>query len=219
MTRDEVIDWLERRGSKKNREGMARYGIPSERAFGVTMATMRVLAKRIGRDHELAARLWASGWHEARIMAAFIEEPALVTRAQMNAWAADFNSWALCDSVCMNLFDQVAFAYELAAKWSKARTEFVRRAGYALMASLAGHDRRAPDSRFLPFLPLIEEAGGDDRNFVKKGASWALRRIATRSPRLRVASLGLARRMAKSALPAARWIGRDASKYLDKERK
>ena len=219
MRPEEVVDWLRKAGSQKNRDGMARYAIPSTNAFGVPMATMQALAKKIGRDHKLAADLWKSGWYEARTVAALVDDPKLVTKAQMNAWANAFDSWAICDSVCFMLFDRVPFAYERAAAWSASPKEFVRRAGYALMASLAGHDKAAPDSKFLAFLPLIERAGDDERNFVKKGVSWALRRIGTRSPAMKKAALQVAKRMAKSAEPAARWIGKDALNYFTKARK
>jgi 3-methyladenine DNA glycosylase AlkD len=132
----------------------------------------------------------------------------------MNAWAADFDNWAICDTVCFHLFDRTPLAWEKAPMWSRSPREFVKRAGFALMASLAGHDKATPDARFLELLPLIEKGAGDDRNFVKKGVSWALRRIGRRSPRLHEAALAAARRLAASAEAACRWVGRDAAREL-----
>ena len=195
---------------------MKRYGLPSERAFGMPMGKMQAFAKRVGKDHALAQQLWASGWYEARMVAAYIDEPDKVTRRQMDAWARDFDNWGTCDTVCFVLFDRVPFAYEKVPKWAASKDEFVKRAAFALMASLAGHDKQAPDQKFRELLPLIEEGATDERNFVKKGVSWALRRTGTRSPALRKACIALAKKLAASDNAAARWVGKDGLRDLER---
>ena len=211
---DDVLAWLKRKGSRRTVEGMARYGLPSDRAFGVPVGVMRAEAKRIGRDHELALALWKTGWFEARMMAAFLGDPELLTKAQMNAWARDFADWGICDTACFHLFDRSQFAYERATAWAKSPREFVKRGGFALMASLALHDKAAADAKFLALLPLVETGAVDDRNFVKKGVNWALRGIGKRNPALRKAAVEVARRLAASPDPAPRWVGKDALRGL-----
>jgi 3-methyladenine DNA glycosylase AlkD len=214
MTPAEVLKWLERRGTRRNVEGMARYGIRARRVFGVSMGTMLTFRKRLGANHELSLALWETGWYEARLVAALVGDPTRVTRRQMNAWAAGFETWADCDTVCFHLFDKTPFAWEKARQWSTARGEFVKRAAFALMASLALHDKSAPDARFLPFLPLIERGARDERNFVKKGVSWALRGIGRRSRALNTAALRVAKRLAASPEGPCRWVGNDARREL-----
>jgi 3-methyladenine DNA glycosylase AlkD len=167
---------------------------------------------------ELAAALWQTGWYEARMMAAFVDEPDRVTAAQMDRWARDFDNWAICDTMCMHLFDRTPHAWRKVEQWSGRRDEFVKRAAFALLASIALHDKRAGDEPFLKSLALIERAASDERNFVKKGVSWALRGIGRRNPRLREEALDLARRLAASSDPAARWVGKDAVRDLTKVR-
>lgn len=205
-----MLAWLARRGTKKNRDGMARYGIVAPKAFGVSMGTMRALVKRTQRNHALALALWASGWHEARALASFLDEPGRVTPEQMNAWAKSFNNWADCDAACVHLFDKTPHAFAKVAQWSKRREEFVRRGAFALLAALALHDRKAPDATFLRCLPLIEDAASDDRNFVKKGVNWALRAVGERNSALNAPAVKLAERLANSDERSARWIGKDA---------
>jgi 3-methyladenine DNA glycosylase AlkD len=214
MDRDDVLAWLERRGTRANVRGMARYGIVARKAVGVSMGTMQTLQKRIGTDHDLAVKLWESGWHEARLLAAMVGDPARVTRREMNAWAADFENWADCDTVCFKLWDRTPLAWEKARQWATSPRELVKRAGFALMACLALHDKAAPDRPFLAFLPLIEKGARDERNFVKKGVSWALRSIGRRNRALHTAALALARRLAGSENGAPRWVGRDAAREL-----
>jgi len=219
--RDEVqsaLTWLKRHSTKATRDGMARYGIPSDNAFGVTMANLKVLAKQLGQDHELAAALWETGWYEARMLTSFVDEPALVTPAQMDRWCRDFDNWGICDTVCFKLFDQAPHAWSRVPKWAKQRGEFQKRAGFALLASLAGHDKSATDAQFIDGLRLIEEGAADDRDLVRKGVSWALRRIGTRNKKLRDASLAVARRLAASDDPSARWVGKDAVRDLTRAR-
>lgn len=210
----EVLASLERRGTKRTRDGMARYGIQAEKAFGVSVATIQQIARSIGRDHDLAIRLWKTGWYEARMLCAFVDDPTLVTRAQMDSWARDFDNWAICDTVCFHLFDRTPHAWVKVAQWSKRRDEFVKRAAFALLAGLALHDKRAPDEPFLRSLAFIENASSDERNFVKKGVSWALRVVGRRNQALNEAAVETARRLTASAEPTARWVGKGALREL-----
>lgn len=193
---------------------MARFGINRHKALGISIPTLRAMAKRIGRDHALARQLWASGIHEARILASIIDEPDKVTSRQMERWVRDFDSWDVCDQCCGNLFDKTPFAYRKAAAWSRRREEFVKRAGFALMAALAVHDKETGDAAFVKFLRLIERAAADDRNFVKKAANWALRQIGKRNGQLRRDAIKTAREIQKIDSRAARWIAADALREL-----
>jgi 3-methyladenine DNA glycosylase AlkD len=214
VNKSEVMQWLERQGTRRTVEEMARYGIEAERAFGVPMGTLLSLSKRLGKDHDLSLALWNSGWYEARLLAALVGDPERVTRRQMNAWAAGFENWADCDTVCFKLFDRTPFAWEKARQWAKSPREFVKRGGFALMACLALHDKAAPDQSFIEFLPLIEKGARDDRNFVKKSVSWALRSIGRRNLPLNAAGLEVAKRLALSEAAACRWVGKDALREL-----
>lgn len=211
-----VLKWLERRGTKRNREGMARFGIVAPKVFGVSVSDLRVYAKTLGRDHALALALWKTGWYEARMLAAFVDEPARVTPAQMDRWAKDFDNWAVCDHNCFHLFDKTPHAYAKVPAWARSKDEFVKRAAFALVASLALHDKKADDAKFATFLPLIERASVDERNFVKKGVSWALRGIGHRNPKMRAEALDVARRLAASDVPSSRWVGKDAIRDLSR---
>ena len=213
-TAREALAWLERHGSRHTLDGMARYGIQAKRAFGVPMGTLLILKKQIGTDHALSLALWETGWYEARLLAALVGDPERVTRRQMNAWAAGFENWADCDTVCFKLFDRTPFAAEMARRWSHSPREFVKRGGFSLMACIALHDKTAADTVFLEFLPLIEKGAHDERNFVKKAVSWALRAIGQRSRALNEAALSLSRRLALSEEPPCRWIGKDAAREL-----
>ncbi len=214
MTRAEVMGWLERQGTQRAVAGMARYGIEAKHAFGVPMGKLLLLKKRLGTDHALAMALWESGWYEARLLAALVGDPARVTARQMNAWAASFENWADCDTVCFKLWDRSPFAWQKAREWAVSPRELVKRGGFVLMACLALHDKVTPDERFLAFLPLIEKGAGDERNLVKKGVSWALRSIGRRSLTLNAAALEVARRLALSEAAAPRWVGKDAFREL-----
>jgi 3-methyladenine DNA glycosylase AlkD len=204
-----ILTWLKRRSSAQNREGMARFGLDSKNALGVSVADIRSLAKRVGRNHDLALALWSTGVYEARMLTAFVDEPSRVTAGQMDRWCRDFDSWGICDGLCFHLFDKTPHAWRKIAKWSDARAEFVKRASFALLASVALHDKRAPDKLFLESFSLIQRAATDDRNFVKKAVSWALRAIGKRNAKLNAAAIKLARRFAASENPATRWIGKD----------
>ena len=210
----ESLAWLERRGTKRNRDAMLRYGIIAPKAFGVSVGDIKQLSKRLGSDHELALALWDTGWYEARMLAPFVDEPEKVTAAQMNQWARDFDNWAVCDHACFHLFDRTPHAWRKIEQWSVRRDEFVKRAAFALLASVALHDKRAVDEPFLDSLALIERAAPDERNFVKKGVSWALRLVGRRNRALNAASVETARRLIDSPHDAARWIGRDALREL-----
>jgi 3-methyladenine DNA glycosylase AlkD len=209
-----ILKELRSLGSEKYRAGQARFGINTTCAYGVSIANLRPIARRLKRDHDLAAALWASGVHEARILAAFVDEPAKVTPDQMDAWVAEFDSWDLCDQVCGTLFDRTPFAEAKIKQWAKDEREFVRRAAFALMAMYTVHAKGVPDERFLKFLPLIERHASDPRNFVKKAVNWALRQIGKRSLSLHAPALALAEKLAASSDRSTRWIGNDAAKEL-----
>jgi 3-methyladenine DNA glycosylase AlkD len=210
MNATEAVAWLKSHGTRRTREGMARYAIPSDRAFGVTVSDIRVLAKRIGPDHGLATAIWDTGWYEARMLTAFVAEPARVTAAQMDRWARDFDNWAICDTLCFHLFDRTPHAWGKVEQWSRRREEFVKRAAFATLWGLTVHDKDAADGLFARGLRLIEREASDERNFVKKAVNMALRAIGKRKPTLRVAAQAVARRLADSPEPAARWVGKDA---------
>jgi len=211
----EALDTLKKKGTKKTREGMARFAIPSDRAFGVSMKDVQSIAKSLGRSHDLAAALWDTGWYEARMLCAYVEEPERVTPAQMDRWCRDFDNWAVCDTLCFALFDRTPHAWRKVDQWSKKRGEFEKRAAFALLASIALHDKQGEDAPFLRALPLIENAATDERNFVKKAVNWALRAIGGRkSPALKQAALATSRRLAESSDATARWIGKDALRQL-----
>jgi len=183
-------------------------------ALAWLVSAIQRLAKRMGRDHDLAAALWETGWYEARMLAAYVDDPALVTPAQMDRWARDFDNWGICDTLCFVLFDRTPHAWRKVDQWSRRRDEFVKRAAFALLASLALHDKRAGDEPFLRSLALVERASSDERNFVKKGVSWALRAVGRRDQALNAAAVEVARRLSESPEAAARWVGKDALREL-----
>lgn len=191
-----------------------RYGIRTPNAFGVPVGTIQQLAKRLGPDHDLALRLWETGWYEARLLTAFIDEPERVTAAQMDRWARDFDNWGVVDTLCFKLFDRTPHAWKKVDQWSTRRKEFVKRGAFALLASLALHDKATSNAPFVRSLRLIERAATDDRNFVKKGVSWALRAVGRRNRELNAAATDLARRLVESPDRSAQWIGKDALKEL-----
>ncbi len=215
-----VLAELKRSGSASYKDDMfKRYGIVTKApAYGVTVATLRAMAKRIGKDHALAEALWASGVHDARMLATMIDDPADVTPAQMERWVKDMDNWGIVDTACFHYWDRTPFAHKQIAKWSKAKDEFVKRAAFALLASCAVH-KQGTDADFLRGLELIEREAHDGRNFVKKGASWALRAIGGRkTPKLRTAAREAAKRLAASDDPSERWIGKDAMRAFAKAR-
>lgn len=193
---------------------MARFGIDTGRAVGVTVTELRRFARDLGHDHELAAALWASGVHEARLLASLVDEPAMVSEAQMEAWVADLDSWDVCDGVCGNLFDRTPFALDKAVEWSSREPEFQKRAAFALMASAALHRRDLPDAAFASLLPVIRAQTTDERNYVKKAVSWALRQIGKRSSGLNPLAIRTAEQIERIDSRAARWVARDALREL-----
>jgi 3-methyladenine DNA glycosylase AlkD len=210
-----VLASLERLGSKKFRAEMpTRYGIHTDKAFGVMMRDMQKIAKSIGIDHDLALALWETGWYEARMVASMIDDPMQVTAAQMDRWCKTFDNWAICDTVCFKLFDRVPHAWKKVAQWSGKRDEFVKRAAFVLLWSLALHDKRSGNEPFIRGLALIEGAPTDDRNFVKKSVNMALRAVGRRNRALNAAAAAVAQRLSESQDATARWIGRDALKEL-----
>jgi 3-methyladenine DNA glycosylase AlkD len=214
-----LLGELERSGSSKFRADMsARYGIVTkDPAFGTPMAKIKLIAKSVGHDHALAEALWKTGVYEARMLASLVAEPERVTPAQMNRWAKAFDNWAVVDTLCFNLFDRTPHAFAQIATWAQQKDEFVKRAAFALLASVALHGH-GTEQDLLRALPLIERAAGDERNFVKKGVSWALRAIGLqKSPKLRAEARALAQRLAKSEEPAARWTGKDALREFAKK--
>jgi 3-methyladenine DNA glycosylase AlkD len=194
--------------------GMARFGIDPRNTYGVSMPNLRRMAKQIGENHALALRLWGSGIHEARILACLVDSPAAIGEEQMESWVTDFDSWDVCDQCCSNLFDKTGFAYRKATQWSRRKEEFVKRAGFVLMATLAVHDREAKDEAFDKFLPIIKRGSTDERNFVKKAVNWALRQIGKRNLYLNRRAMETARAIQVIDSRAARWIGADALREL-----
>jgi 3-methyladenine DNA glycosylase AlkD len=209
-----AVAWLKAHGDPAVKAGLARYGLPTEKAFGLSVATLKGYAKTLGRDHDLATALWKTGWTDARMLAALVGEPAKVTPAEMDAWCRNFDSWGIVDTVCFTLWDRSPHAWPKAKQWVKRQPEFEKRAGFVLMACLAAHDKTASDAAFLPFLPLIEKGASDDRNFVKKGVSWALRHIGHRSVKLHAAAIKTATRLSMSEDRTQRWVGKDALRDL-----
>ena len=214
MTSDQVIADLKQHANAQAAEGMARFGIRPAHALGISIPTLRKMAKEIGRNHALAVALWDSGIHEARILASMIAEPQLVSVELMEEWVNDFDAWDVCDLVCGNLFDQTPYAYQKATAWCQQEKEFVRRAGFVLMAELAVHDKHAQDEAFVQFFPLIKRYAGDERNFVKKAVNWALRQIGKRNSHLRTLALECAYEIQHMDSKTARWVARDALKEL-----
>jgi len=214
-----VVASLKRSGKKSVRDGMARYAIPADKAFGVSVGDLQKLARRLrgpdaGRNHELAAGLWETGWYEARILACYVDDPKCVTPAQMDRWCRDFDNWAICDTACFALFDRTPHAWRKVKAWSSRQGEFAKRAAFALLWGLTVHDREADDEPFAEGLILVERAASDERHFVKKAVNMALRAVGKRSPALNAASLAVAQRLAASSNAAPRWVGKDALREL-----
>jgi 3-methyladenine DNA glycosylase AlkD len=200
---------------RRSLAGMAHYGIDvSDALGGIGVPALRQLARRAGRDQALAEALWTTGIHEARILASLTGDPATITRSVMDRWVRDFRSWDVCDACCCNLFDRSPYAWQKVRKWAPDKREFVRRAAFATLASIAVHDKTAPDQFFLDAMPLIEQHAFDERNFVRKAVNWALRNIGKRNARLRPATIACALRIRAQGTKAARWIAADALREL-----
>ncbi len=214
MDRDAIMARLQALADPEGREGMARFGIGTDRALGIRVPELRRLAREIGHDHRLAQELWDTRVHEARILASMVDDPATVTEVQMEAWVRDHDSWDVCDHVCGNLFDRTPYAFEKAVALSVREEEFVKRAAFALIAYLAVHDKEADDAVFVAFLPLIEGEEADGRNYVKKAVNWALRQLGKRSRNLNSEAIAVAERIHDIESPAARWVASDALREL-----
>ena len=193
---------------------MARFGIVGKNRLGLSVPAMRAIARTLGRDHTLALALWETGIPDARIVASMVADPKLLTSRQMDSWVKGFASWDVCDQTCLNAFSKSPLAWRKVAVWAQRKDEFVRRAAFALLATLAVHDKQAPDQDFITALALVEDSSGDDRNFVKKAVNWALRNIGKRNPALRSAAIESALRIQQQGGRSARWIAADALREL-----
>ena len=214
MQYDDILKKLKSLSDPKAVEGMARFGINPENTFGVSIPNLRKMAKETGRDRALAQQLWASGIHEARILASMVDNPKMVTEEQLERWVKDFDSWDVCDQCCMNLFEKTKFAYQKAVEWSSNDKEFIKRTGFVLMARLAVSDKKADDKQFEPFLPIIKRESTDNRNFVKKAVNWALRQIGKRNLNLNGKAIETAEEIQEIDSKSARWIASDALREL-----
>ena len=218
MEVEEVLNLLRKKASPRNVRGMARFGMSAQGRLGVSVPEMRRIARLAGKDHRLALALWKTEIAEARIVASMVAEPDKVTARQMETWVVGIDSWDICDQVCGNLWDKTPLAWGKLRAWTRREEEFVRRAGFALIAYLAWHDKQAADARFVAVLPLIRRGAVDERNFVKKAVSWALRNIGKRNPALRREALSLATSLRNSEDRPARWVGADALRDLARPR-
>lgn len=214
MTLSEVLNDLKSRENSKSREGMSRFGINPEKAFGISVKYLRELGKKIGKNHKLVLELWETGFHEARILATIIDEPNKASKSQFNKWINDVNSWDLCDQLCNNLLVKTVYAYDLAFEWSKSKTEFKKRAGFTLFAVIAVHWKHLEDLDFIKVFPRIIDEATDDRNFVKKAVNWALRQIGKRNSNLNKLAVETAEVLTSSENKSAKWIGKNALKEL-----
>jgi len=218
MEYEQVMKKLKSMENKKNKEGMARFGIKGKNILGIPNPKVRAVAKEIGKNHKLAQKLWASEIHEARMLAAFIDEPEKVTEKQMERWVKNFDSWGICDCCCMHLFDKTPYAYKKAVEWSKRKEEFVKRAAFAMMAALSVHDKKAKDKQFEKFFPILIRESTDERNFVKKAVNWALRQIGKRNKTLNKKAIKIGKEIKKKDSKSARWIASDALRELESEK-
>ncbi len=214
MQYSQIINELKTLCNPKAVEGMARFGINPENTYGVSIPNLRNMAKNIGVNHTLAQQLWASGIHEARILASMVDSPEMVTEEQIERWVMDFDSWDVCDQCCMNLLEKTKFAYQKAVEWSSNDNEFIKRAGFVLMARLAVSDKKAGDQQFEPFLLIIKREAGDNRNFVKKAVNWALRQIGKRNLNLNKRVIETAEEIQGMDFTSAKWIASDAIREL-----
>jgi 3-methyladenine DNA glycosylase AlkD len=210
-----VLTSLKRVADKRVLADMSgRYGVYTTKAFGVSMSNIQKVARPLGQNHELAAALWETEWYEARMLTSFVDDPALVSSAQMDRWCADFDNWGICDTLCFNLFDRTPHAWRKVDQWCKQEEEFIKRAGFALLWSLTVHDKVATDEQFVHGLVLILRAANDERHFVKKAVNMALRAVGKRNQKLNAAAIAIARRLAESKSDSSRWVGKDALREL-----
>jgi len=214
---NDLVAELRALANPANVEGMARFGISRNGTLGISVTALRRIARGIEPDHALAAALWASGIHEARMLATIVEVPARVTSHQADAWARDLDSWDVCDGFAFDLMSRTPLRWTKPATWARSKHEFVRRAAFSLIAGLAAHDREAADAQFIALLPLVREHAIDDRNFVKKAVNWALRQIGKRNMALNRQAVAIAKELRASESRSARWIGADALRELTSE--
>ena len=217
MTREKVLEKLKSLAKLDQLDAMAKFGLTKDNRLGVSIPNLRSMAKEIGKDHPLALELWDTGIPDAGMLAAMIDEPEKVSENQMEKWVQDFQSWDVCDQVCMNLFEKTAFALKKITEWAEREEEFVKRAAFSLIACLAWHDKEAADRKFLGMLPVIKRGATDERNYVKKAVSWSLRHIGKRNPDLNRAAIHTAREIKQLDSRAARWIASDAIRELESE--
>jgi len=214
MKYSEVLEELKSLSDPEAIAGMARFGINPENTYGVSIPKLRDIAKRVGKDHMLAEQLWASGIHEARILACMIDDPRMVTEEQLDRWVKDFDSWDVCDQCCGKLLDKTRFSYQKAIVWSRRSEEFVKRAGFVLMTQLCVHEKKADDGHFEQFFPIIKREATDGRNFVKKAVNWALRQIGKRNRSLNRIAIEVTKEIGQIDSRAAKWIAADALREL-----
>jgi len=218
MNYDEVIKQLRSMGDPKNIEGMGRFGIKTENNLGNSVTTLRNFAKKIGKNHDLAVKLWDSGIRDARMVAACIEDPTTVSEDQVDNWVKDFDSWDICDHCCGHLIDKTPFAYKKAKEWTQRKEEFQKRAGFSLMAWLAVHDKKTDDPEFEGFLTIIKKESTDERNYVRKAVNWALRNIGKRNITMNKKAIEISKEIQKIDSKTARWIASDAIRELASEK-
>lgn len=218
MELQEIVGRLELLSTPENIEGMARFGITPEKTYAVRIPELRKIAKETGKNHEMALKLWALDFRETKILACMIEDPEMVSSAQMNEWALEFDYWEICDQCCMNLFSKTKFAYEKIFEWGKHEEEFVKRAAFSLLAVLAVHDKKQSDEQFEQYFPLLISASTDNRNFVKKSVNWALRSIGKKNSSLNKSSIDLAEEILAINTKSSKWIASNALKELRSEK-
>lgn len=214
MNFKDILKELKKLADPESVEGMSQFGISTENTFGISIPELRKLAKKIGKDHNTAQELWKSEIHEAKILASMVDKPKLVTEAQMEEWVKDFDSWDVCDQVCNNLFRKTSFASQKAVDWSERQEEFVKRAGFVLMATTAVHDKKLDDEKFIEYLEIIKNKSDDQRNYVKKAVNWALRQIGKRNKKLNEEAIKTAEEIKNREYKSAKWIAADALREL-----
>ena len=217
MEFDEIIEFFEENKNVKNIKGMEKFKIDSDKIYGIKMDVLRKLAKKIGKDHDLALQLWEHGYHESRILATLIEEKDKIDDDQLEEWVNDFDTWDICDQACINLFVNTPKAISKIPEWAESEEEFVKRTAFSLIAVIAVHDKKSKNSYFEGFFPIIKNACDDNRNFVKKSVNWALRSIGKKNKYLNKKAIMLANEILKLEYKSAQWIAKDAIKELESE--
>ena len=215
---EEIINELEALSNPEDIEGMASFGISPKRTYAVRIPELRRIANKVGKDHDLAHKLWKTDYRETKILACIIDDPELVSEAQMDSWVVEFDYWEICDQCCMNLFRKTSFAYKKIFEWSSREEEFVKRAAFTLIAVLAVHDKQAADNKFEQFFPIIIRESTDDRNYVKKAVNWALRHIGKKNICLNKKAIIIAEEIHRINSKSAKWIANDALRELKSEK-